>query len=158
MYAKELRPTPRGQRPTPPRNYSGTAFPENITSAPAPPPTLTSSDGTDATILRTAPLLPPPPEAEPQQQSTVGQEKAAETAEAGETGEAVEAAATPVPPPRHKPPRGFLSSLIPPGFSDTGDSDPGFEELLLVGLIFLLSRGEQDSDILLMLALLLLYR
>ena len=57
-----------------------------------------------------------------------------------------------------KPPRGFLASLIPPAFSEVGDADGGMEELLLVGLIFLLSRGEQDNDILLILALLLLYR
>lgn len=145
MYAKELRPPSRKPHVTPPQNYSGTAFPEKNLTPPvtADSPSIPPTD----TVL---PLLPSPPTAESEQEKQPPSKP--------DSDETAEASARPVPPPRHKPPHGFLSSLIPPGFSNSSDSDPGFEELLLVGLIFLLSRGEQDSDILLMLALLLLYR
>ena len=136
MYAKDIRPPTRKPPVTPPQNYSGTAFAEprpivTPIEPPLPPPAVAAD----------APALPPPPE-QPKEK---------------EEEQDVPTSAPEQHEHRPKPPRGILSSLIPPGFSG-GDWDLGFEELLLVGLIFLLSRGENDSDILLMLALLLLYR
>lgn len=56
------------------------------------------------------------------------------------------------PPP--KPPRSELPSLFGNSLSFLGGG-LNFEELLLIGLILLLSRSEQDSDVILWLALLL---
>lgn len=50
----------------------------------------------------------------------------------------------------------LFSSLMPPGFGKHGQ-EFGYEELLIVGLIFLLSQSEGESDILLLLALLLFF-
>ena len=44
---------------------------------------------------------------------------------------------------------------MPPGFSRRGEGEFGFEELLIIGLILLLSQSDADNDILLLLALLL---
>lgn len=129
MYAKDIRPPTRKSPVTPPQNYSGTAFSDRRTPPKEPSPPPVPTD---------TPALPPPP---PQEEQPVATAVACDQPQESQP----------------KPARGILSSLIPPGFSG-GDSDFGFEELLLVGLIFLLSRGENDSDILLMLALLLLYR
>ena len=60
----------------------------------------------------------------------------------------------------HRPPspaHGLLSALIPPGLDSAHGNGLGFEELLLTGLILLLSQSQRDSDIILMLALLLFY-
>ncbi len=65
-----------------------------------------------------------------------------------------EASAHRGPPPSH----GLLSALMPPGFGSTHGGELGFEELLLTGLILLLSQSQRDSDIILMLALLLFYQ
>lgn len=129
MYAKDIRPPTRKPALTPPQNYSGTAFSDRRTPPKEPSPPPVPTD---------TPALPPPL---PQEDEPVATAVACDQPQESQP----------------KPARGILSSLIPPGFSG-GDSDFGFEELLLVGLIFLLSRGENDSDILLMLALLLLYR
>lgn len=129
MYAKDIRPPTRKPALTPPQNYSGTAFSDRRMPPKEPPAPPVTAD---------TPALPPPL---PQEEQPVATAVACDGPQESQP----------------KPARGILSSLIPPGFSG-GDSDFGFEELLLVGLIFLLSRGENDSDILLMLALLLLYR
>ncbi len=149
MYAKDIRP-PRRPSVTPPQNYSGTAFSEprhTVTPkvpSPKPPPAVAEP-----------PTLPPPLPAPPPENKTPEQSAPVSASECTEFTECTEC--TKCTEDKTPSPRGILSSLIPPGFSDS-DADFGFEELLLVGLIFLLSRGESDSDILLMLALLLLYR
>ncbi|NLW74570.1 MAG: hypothetical protein GX057_06765 [Clostridiales bacterium] len=53
------------------------------------------------------------------------------------------------------PLKGLFSSIVPPGFGKHGEGEFGFEELLLIGLILLLSQSDADNDILLLLALLL---
>ncbi len=61
----------------------------------------------------------------------------------------------------HRPPspaHGLLGALIPPGLDSAHGNGLGFEELLLTGLILLLSQSQRDSDIILMLALLLFYQ
>ncbi len=143
MYAKDMRPPSRKPSVTPPRNYSGTAFfePQIQPQPEAPPP-----QPQQPTQKEQPPLLPPPPTEQPDTDS------APDLSDSDPVQEVTPVSAKP------KPPRGFLASLIPPAFSDSSDADGGMEELLLVGLIFLLSRGEQDNDILLILALLLLYR
>ena len=134
MYAKDIRPPSRRPSITPPRNYSGTAFFES-----QQPPE--------------APSTPSPPENLPQLSAPDEQPPSYAAGQDGDVTPAQDAS-----PASAKPhgTRGFLSALIPPSFSE-GD-DNGIEELLLVGLIFLLSREERDNDILLILALLLLYR
>ena len=57
-------------------------------------------------------------------------------------------------PPSH----GLLSALMPPCVGSAHGGELGFEELLLTGLILLLSQSQRDSDIILMLALLLFYQ
>lgn len=57
-----------------------------------------------------------------------------------------------------KNPLRSLFSSIMPGIGRSGREEFGFEELLIVGLIFLLSQSEGESDILLLLALLLFYK
>ena len=141
MYAKDMRPPSRKPQVTPPQNYSGTAFfepPIQLQPEVPPPPPVQQE---------LPPLLPSP---SPAEQSDG--DSAPDLSNCDSTQESTPVSAKP------KPPRGFLASLIPPAFSDGEDADGGIEELLLVGLIFLLSRGEQDNDILLILALLLLYR
>ncbi|MGI6166719.1 MAG: hypothetical protein ACOYIA_01100 [Eubacteriales bacterium] len=64
------------------------------------------------------------------------------------------AAALEKPNPKN-PLKGLFSSIIPPGFGKHGEGEFGFEELLLVGLILLLSQSDANNDILLLLALLL---
>ena len=57
------------------------------------------------------------------------------------------------------PLKGLFSALMPPGFNKPGHEGAfGFEELLIVGLIFLLSQSEEDTDILILLALLLFFK
>ena len=142
MYSKDIYSPRRSPYVKPPRNYSGTAFLES-----APPPktaepeiqsepetALPDEQADQAPCESTEQVAPPPPEAEP---------------------EAVTAA---VKPERSSPPRGILSSLIPPFFGDSDSVSIGFEELLLVGLMFLVSQGERDTDTLLMLMLLLFYK
>ena len=69
-------------------------------------------------------------------------------------------APSPPPPPNNppeappKPPHSELSSLFG-GSLSLFQGGLNFEELLLIGLIILLSRTEQDSDVILWLALLL---
>lgn len=56
------------------------------------------------------------------------------------------------------PLKSLFSSIMPPGFGRKGkENEFGFEELLIVGLIFLLSQSQDDSDILLLLAMLLFF-
>lgn len=146
MYAKDMRPPSRKPTVTPPRNYGGTAFFESqIQPQPKPEAPPAPPDQPEQTQT----LLPPPTPSPPEHSET---ESTPELSDCDTSQETAPVSAKP------KPPRGFLSSLIPPAFSDGNDADGGMEELLLVGLIFLLSRGEQDNDILLILALLLLYR
>jgi len=53
--------------------------------------------------------------------------------------------------------RGLLSSIMPPR-PDGDGGEFGFEDMLIIGLIFLLSQSEGDEDILLVLMLLLFYK
>ena len=54
----------------------------------------------------------------------------------------------------------FLSSLLPPKVSNPSGllSNIGLEEMLIVGVLILLSQSETDDDILLLLFLLLFYK
>ena len=53
--------------------------------------------------------------------------------------------------------RGLISSIMPP--RPEGDkAEFGFEDMLIIGLIFLLSQSEGDEDVLLLLTLLLFYK
>ena len=144
MYSKDIYSPRISPYVKPPRNYSGTAF-----SEPAPTPSakiaepeiqaepeaiLPAEQADQEPCESTAQAPPPPPEAEP------------------------EAPTASVKNEHHTPPRGVLSSLIPPFFGDSDSVSIGFEELLLVGLMFLVSQGERDTDTLLMLMLLLFYK
>ncbi|MBQ9079738.1 MAG: hypothetical protein IJY27_01580 [Clostridia bacterium] len=156
MYAKEIRPQRRSPYITPPQNYSGTAFSDTPPDMPpvAQPIAVPQYDTPTAVS-----------ESDDQQPELDAAEQVeAESIPAGsETREpAAEAHSEPSEPasaaPRRPVQKGILASLIPPGFSDSCNSEFGFEELLLVGLIFLLSQGERDTDMLLILSLLLFYR
>ena len=53
----------------------------------------------------------------------------------------------------------FLASLMPPKVSHaSGLFNIGLEELLIIGVLILLSQGDSDDDILLLLFLLLFYK
>ncbi len=58
-------------------------------------------------------------------------------------------------PHSKNPLKGLFSSIMPPGFGKHGEGEFGFEEILIIGLILLLSQSDADNDILLLLALLL---
>ena len=144
MYSKDIYSPRRSPYVKPPRNYSGTAFSESPPTPPSkiaepetqaePEASLPDEQIVEEPCVKTAENAPPPPEAEP---------------------EAVPIAAK---NERPTPPRGILSSLIPPFFGDSDSVSVGFEELLLIGLMFLVSQGERDTDTLLMLMLLLFYK
>ena len=53
--------------------------------------------------------------------------------------------------------RGLLSSILPPR-AEGEKWEFGFEDMLIIGLIFLLSQSEGDEEILLLLMLLLFYK
>ena len=53
--------------------------------------------------------------------------------------------------------RGLLSSILPPR-AEGERWEFGFEDMLIIGLIFLLSQSEGDEEILLLLMLLLFYK
>lgn len=53
--------------------------------------------------------------------------------------------------------RGLLSSILPPR-AEGEKWEFGFEDMLIIGLIFLLSQSEGDDEILLLLMLLLFYK
>lgn len=157
MYAKEYR------RPTPPKNYSGTAFREGGGSPyVAPPP---------AAPIVLPPALPPSAEGNAAPPNIAAVSAAAEAA-VDRTGCEPLSPATPgaaeasaadcrpkAPPPKAPTPgHGLLGALIPPGLDGRHGSGLGFEELLLTGLILLLSQSDRDSDLVLMLALLLFYQ
>lgn len=152
MYSKDIYSSARSPYVKPPRNYSGTAFsgkptgltvtnepadmppePQSVPKATEPAPAVTDPTPQESDTER-ANADAPPPEDEP---------------------EAVTASVKNAPP---TPPRGILSSLIPPLFGDTESIGIGFEELLLIGLMFLVSQGERDTDTLLILMLLLFYK
>lgn len=140
MYSKDIYSPRRSPYVKPPRNYSGTAFSES-------------------------PPIPPPKEIEPTHQvestAPTHDEQATEQQSSEETEVTTpskEQAITAAKLERPTPPRGILSSLIPPFFGDSDSVSIGFEELLLVGLMFLVSQGERDTDTLLMLMLLLFYK
>ena len=139
MYSKDIYSPRMSPYVKPPRNYSGTAFSE---SAPTPP------EATESTA-RIDPPTPPPDE-------HIAEEHCPDTSEAVTPLEQETALAAKIE--HHTPPRGILSSLIPPFFGDSDSVSIGFEELLLVGLMFLVSQGERDTDTLLMLMLLLFYK
>lgn len=65
------------------------------------------------------------------------------------------------PMPAPKPvSNSFLSSLLPPKVSNPSGilSNIGLEEMLIVGVLILLSQSDTDDDILLLLFLLLFYK
>ena len=65
------------------------------------------------------------------------------------------------PVPATKPAsNSFLSSLLPPKVSNPSGilSNIGLEEMLIVGVLILLSQSDTDDDILLLLFLLLFYK
>jgi hypothetical protein len=53
--------------------------------------------------------------------------------------------------------RRLLSSIMPPR-PESEKCEFGFEDMLIIGLIFLLSQSEGDEDVLLLLTLLLFYK
>ncbi len=64
----------------------------------------------------------------------------------------------PKEPTKNNPLKSLFSSIMPPGIGGhRDDGNFGFEELLIIGLILLLSQSESDNDILLILALLLFF-
>ena len=145
MYSKDIYSPRRSPYVKPPRNYSGTAFSE---SPPIPPPKIAEPEP------RAEPMLPPPEEQADAEQRVQN----AEAAEATDAAPPEEPTVTAAKLERPTPPRGILSSLIPPFFGESDGINIGFEELLLVGLMFLVSQGERDTDTLLMLMLLLFYK
>ncbi len=59
---------------------------------------------------------------------------------------------------KNNPLKSLFSSIMPPGIGGRrDDGEFGFEELLIIGLILLLSQSESDNDVLLILALLLFF-
>lgn len=152
MYAKDIYSPRRSPYVKPPRNYGGTAFSESPAAE------------SEATPALTEPMPTPPEMSDPPIQSPPPDTPADEQPLTEPLAESVDAVAPPEDVPtdaridRPTPPRGILSSLIPPLFGDTDSIGIGFEELLLVGLMFLVSQGERDTDTLLMLMLLLFYK
>lgn len=138
----------RPEKPVrPPENYSGWAFAERRgdgkasathridVAKPSPPP---------ESALPPRTLLPPPAEdTMPQRQTST-------------PGEIAEVTAAPTkecdPPPKSSTHDGWLSGL---GKSFPFSHGIGSEELILLGLILLLSQNEQDPDLPLWLVLLL---
>lgn len=53
--------------------------------------------------------------------------------------------------------RGLISSIMPPKV-ESEKCEFGFEDMLIIGLIFLLSQSEGDEEVLLLLTLLLFYK
>ncbi len=72
---------------------------------------------------------------------------------------AIEVAKEEVLPPKTEQ-RSFLSTLMPPKVSKPSGilNNIGLEELLIIGVLILLSQGDSDDDILLLLFLLLFYK
>lgn len=192
MYAKEFR------RPTPPRNYGGTAFREPVrdtvseTATNTAPETRRDAPYTapyPASPYLTAPSTPsnPPSPSSPCDlpPESCHERESAPTAEASLSEPSTEqnetestratdhhdsskaddasvttSASAETSAGSHRPPspaHGLLGALIPPGLDSAHGNGLGFEELLLTGLILLLSQSQRDSDIILMLALLLFY-
>ena len=141
MYSKDIYSPRISPYVKPPRNYSGTAFSESTPT----PPQITEPDHQ----TQSEPSTPPPDE-------HIAEEHCPDTSEAVTPPEQETVLAAKVE--RHTPQRGILSSLIPPFFGDNDSISIGFEELLLVGLMFLVSQGNRDTDTLLMLMLLLFYK
>lgn len=211
MYAKDPR------RPTPPRNYGGTAFREqardSVRDTPSEAqhnvPCTSLSPASPYLATSTAPSSPPSPSSpsmphdlpnEPcsarkcaadgaptdrtdSAEPSAAQSEAESAHAIGRRGES-NADDTSAPPSdtvaspdsglsgaastsgetsagARQPPspvHGLLGALIPPSFDAAHGNGLGFEELLLTGLILLLSQSQRDSDIILMLALLLFYQ
>lgn len=170
MYSKEFR------RPTPPKNYSGTAFrggsPYIAPSPDVPPPTPPLSP---ALLPPSVPDLPPDdedlgaptaaaaPEPEMPDTEDPATPVASEVPDSRDGGRTAAVRGGDCPgcrrePPPRPPEHGLLGALIPPGLAGGSGSGLGFEELLLTGLILLLAQSDRDSDLVLMLALLLLYQ
>lgn len=179
MYAKEYR------RPTPPRNYSGTAFTESPQYAGETPPRQAEQSGRAAEAspcprvesgeqTHPAPQLSrdeprhdeeslcerPNSDTERGEQSPHGAEHYGQSpgedhcnlSHGADHGERSAPTSAQTLAQARRP------TLLPPGLEAAGDGGMGSEELLLIGLILLLSQGRRDNDALLMLALLLLYR
>lgn len=188
MYAKEYR------RPTPPRNYSGTAFTESPQYAGETPPRQAEQSGRAAEAspcprvesgeqTHPAPQLSrdeprhdeeslcerPNSDTERGEQSPHGAEHSNQSPHADHCNQSPGANHCNQSPGAEHSERSAPTStqtlaqarrptLLPPGLEAAGDGGMGSEELLLIGLILLLSQGRRDNDALLMLALLLLYR
>ncbi len=156
MYSKEFR------RPTPPKNYSGTAFrggsPYITPSSDAlhdTPPTAPHPES----IQTLSPALPPPDEDSNTDSVRISSPEPDDRGNDGTECPGCRRDPPAAPPEAHQPPdHGLLSALIPPGLVGSTGSGLGFEELLLTGLILLLAQSDRDSDLVLMLALLLLYQ
>ena len=139
MYSRYHNPD--GKAVQLPDNYSGCAFSAQKSSFFEPKPHEHFAPPTDARRVEIAkPTLPNTPIKEDVQEVP----KEAKTTLG-------EACPTDVPPPP-PPALGFLGSL---GKHFSPASGLGFEELLLLGLIILLSQTDQSSDVVLWLALLL---
>lgn len=183
MYAKEYR------RPTPPRNYSGTAFTESPQYAGETPPRQAEQSGradeaSPCPRVESGEQTHPAPQLsrdEPRHDEESICERPNSDTERGEQSPGADHCnqsphtdhCNQSPGADHSErsaptsaqtiaqahrPHSLLGALLPPGLEAAGDGGMGSEELLLIGLILLLSQGRRDNDALLMLALLLLYR
>lgn len=130
-----------------PEHYDGCAFAnaerKTVWTPPVPPRGLE--------IAKPSPPMPEPPLPQPEPEPPKPQPVLES-----------EAPAKPIPPPKNEESRAAMVDAKPQGVvSVFGRKSKllqafGFEELLLVGLIFLLSERDTDSEIVLWLALLLL--
>jgi hypothetical protein len=182
MYTRDQGPRD-GPDIRPPDNYSGTAFRSGIRHPPETinlPPGLLSDEGGKyerdtvarqprSYIKKVSPDSGPPskpegdrkhsfpgaaPPKEPEQGRDAETGHKASHSEGEPHKEDLEAEACARPHSKN-PLKGLFSSIMPPGFSRRGEGEFGFEELLIIGLILLLSQSDADNDILLLLALLL---
>lgn len=154
-----------------PENYSGTAFSENAPSQRStprdlPPPMRQLEIGKPSPPPDRPPAeMPPPPRTIvlPPPKNTREAPKSELPTPYSEPAPKEERIEEKEPPRKPSMPDSPLSSLVQPFhglFGHAGHTFPfahgiGFDELLIIGLIVLLSRNEQDSDVIVWLALLL---
>lgn len=133
-----------------PEHYSGCAFPNKKNK---PTPQLSKSPPSFLEVGKPAspvPSSPPLPISDPTDASKATDSSDAPTQEVHHV---------PDPSPAESPSKAVMSP-ISKLFGNVGTAFPfshglGFEELLILGLIILLSRNEEDSDMILLLGLLL---
>ena len=145
-----------GRRVRPPDNYSGNAFDKNgyrtHHDLPLPPELMPSSESRPPEALGRGMELPPLDiEGEIYENDFGASDRAPLPQQSCECEESKENR------DERGGLRGILSSILPPR-SDGDRGEFSFEDMLIIGLIFLISQSEDESEILLALMLLLFYK